>query len=1085
MSLKKRATLLLVSFAALPVIQIAAKNAEAHALGAQFQDPPLESRPSSFWPWIGGHITKEGIKADLEAMKRSGMRGGKIFDLSLYIPEGSVAYGSQEWRDLVDYAITTGHEMGLEIGFHNCPGWATSGGPWVKPEDSMKRMVFSETKVDATAAGPIQLAMPANIREDFYRDVAVLAVPETVAAPVARVEYDGGDVSALQTGDSGTSVPVTSGQPAVFVFTYNEVTTVSSWAMDAVGNAAGGFEVTIESSVDGREFSEVARFSAGGRLRGRTALTHSFDPVQARVFRVTMVPPLNRGNVVRFQVASLNLLPDARIPNSSLVSLGAASATRQFHPPRTPTRDSKNAIEPGKILDLTGRMAPDGSLSWEPPEGAWTVLRFGYTSTGAKNHPAREGGKGLEVDKMDAEAVRRFFAAALNPVLERNAGKISVIGIDSWEAGLSNWTSRFPAEFKARRGYDIVPFLPVLTGRIVGSPADSYAFLQDFRVVITDLLAENYHRVMQEEAAKHGCEIFLEPYPGWNMDEFKSSRHADLVASEFWIHDGGKLGSVMSSVRRTSAMVETIKEDKRLSAEAFTARPANAGWRMSPRSMKQVADSALINGVNDFTFHSFAHQPRDDMRPGFTHGRYGTEFGRHNTWWPMAGAFNDYLARCGLMLRQGNREADFLFLKNEGTFVDDRFPDPPPGHDYLFIAPFTLLESKVENGMVLTPGGGSHPAVVVPALWVADLPLLEKLIELKEGGVAVLGGRPVMPAGRNDLEQQDAWNERVERLFPSGARPASTTDLTKEMESREIGPDFSFEPPEVPLEAVHRRTGNLDIYFVRNAGTEPVQAAVRFRVARDHAGLWDALDGSIRPAQVTTPEEGYRSVSIDLPPLGSTFVVFGDGVPGASVEKPLSVRAQTVPGDWKVTFQPPGGAPFEREFQTLTLWNESSDETVKYFSGTAVYQSTFELPPVDADAHVQIELGTVHDMARVRINGQDAGICWTAPDRLDITKLVQPGPNRLEIEVANTWVNRLIGDEALPAEAEFDGISANAGTTAGVLTKFPDWYRDPTKVASRRRSTFAAWRHYDDKSPLLPSGLAGPVTVRLLAPERE
>jgi hypothetical protein len=236
---------------------------------------------------------------------------------------------------------------------------------------------------------------------------------------------------------------------------------------------------------------------------------------------------------------------------------------------------------------------------------------------------------------------------------------------------------------------------------------------------------------------------------------------------------------------------------------------------------------------------------------------------------------------------------------------------------------------------------------------------------------------------------------------------------------------------------------------------------------------------------VTTPEEGYRSVSIDLPPLGSTFVVFGDGVPGASAEEPLSVQAQTVPGDWKVTFQPPGGAPFEREFQTLTLWNESSDEAVKYFSGTAVYQSTFELPPVDADARVQIELGAVHDMARVRINGQDAGICWTAPDRLDITKLVQPGPNRLEIEVANTWVNRLIGDESLPAEAEFDGISANAGTTEGVLTKFPDWYRDPTKVASRRRSTFAAWRHYDDKSPLLPSGLAGPVTVRLLAPERE
>jgi hypothetical protein len=1054
-----------------------ASGKEAVALEAQFRDPPLASRPSSFWPWIGGHITKEGIQADLAAMKASGMRGGILFDLSLYIPEGGAAYGSQEWQDLVDYAISTGHGMGLEIGFQNCPGWATSGGPWVKPEDSMKRMVYSETKVSAPGGSPIRLAMP-DIKEDFYRDVAVLAIKDKVETETARITFNGGDVSGLQGTGPQSPVPILSGEPAVFEFAFDAVTAISSWGMDLIGNAAGAVDVTIESSVDGKSFASVAKFNAGGRLRGRTPLTQSFDPVEGRIFRVTMIPPFNRGNVTRFQVASLNLLPDARIPNYAMLSLGSSSAARQFHSPRMPSTDAHGAIDPAKILDLTDRLGPDGNLTWEPPSGAWTLLRFGYTSTGAKNHPARQGGEGLEVDKMNAEAVRRFFAAALVPVLERSKGKISVIGIDSWEAGTSNWTDQFPQEFKRLRGYDIQPFLPVLTGRIVGSPAESYAFLQDFRVTVTDLVAENYHRVMQEEAHRHGARLSVEPYPGWNMDEFKSSQYADRVMAEFWVHDIGAAGAFMSSVRRTSAMVETIQNEKILSSEAFTGRPADAGWRQTPRTLKRVADSALVNGVNDFTFHSFVHQPRDDMRPGFMHGRYGTEFGRHNTWWPMAGAFNDYLARSGLMLRQGNRMADFLFMKNEGTFMDDRFPDVPPGYEFLYIAPFTLLESKVDNGMVVTPGGGRHALLVLPSVWVADLPLLEKLRAFKEAGVTVLGAKPVMPAGRNDLQQLEKWNALVGEIFPPTARFPTTVHLTTAAQARGIGPDFSFDPQDAPLEYAHRRAGNLDIYFVRNAESEPVKGRALFRVSSDRAQFWNPLDGSVLPAPVTVQDGAYSAVSIDLPPLGSTFVVFGAGGSPSETRAVPAVAAEIEPQGWKVTFRPPSGKTFTRDVGTLALWNESEDDAVKYFSGTAVYEGAFKVPALTAGSQVVIDLGIVHDMARVRVNGKAAGVCWTPPDRLDITALVKPGTNRLEIEVANTWVNRLIGDESLPTEAEYDGMSANAGTTAGVLTKFPDWYRDPAKAASRQRSTFAAWRHYDQNSPLVPSGLAGPVTVK-------
>ena len=950
-----------VVFAALLSADISAKS-DLVALDEQFRRPPLDCKPSSFWPWIGGHITREGLQADLDAMEAAGMRGGIIFDLSMYIPEGEVAYGSQAWQDLVQFAITSGHDRGLEIGLLNCPGWATSGGPWVSPEQSMKRLVHTEKTGITPENGPVRIEAPES-REKFYRDVAVIALPEKGAAPDSLLP-------------------------------------------------------------------DYSKLSLGADFKGYRQVN-----------------------------------PYAAVP------------APRFIPQQPPSSEARGAVRPGDILVLSDKLRPDGTLDWEVPPGSWTVLRFGFTSTGARNHPAREGAKGLEVDKMDAAAVQRFFADGVAPVLQRAGGKTSFVAIDSWEAGLSNWTEHFPREFRNRRGYDIIPFLPVLAGRIVGSSAETYAFLHDFRATITDLIAENYHRVMREEAARQGAALAVQPYKDLNMDSAKSGRQLDRILGEFWVN-----GMFMNWVRRTSGMVETMKEDKRMSAEAFTARPDDAAWRHSPRTLKRVADAALVNGVNDFILHSFVHQPRDDMRPGFTHGRFGTEFSRHNTWWPMAGAFNDYLARCGLMLRQGNRVADFLCLESPGPSSQDRFPAVPAGYDYLFIAPFTLLESKVENGKVVTPGGGKHAAVVLPAVWVADLALLEKLATLQDAGVAVLGPEPVMPAGRNDLAQTEQWNALVGRIFSGAPRRVTTTDLEQAMRERGVGPDFVCEPPGAQLEYAHRRSGDRDIYFVRNPGEEAVQTRALFRVASDRVQLWDPLDGSIRTVPVETAGDGRRAVALDLARSGSVFVVFGVGDGAAEPESARKVSSEIFPTGWKVTFRPPGGEPFEWELPTLGLWNQSDDVALKYFSGTAVYAATFELPETGSDRQVEINLGAVHEMARVWVNGKEAGVCWTPPDCLDITALVQPGPNRLEIEVANTWVNRLIGDEALPAEAEFDGISANAGTTAGVLTKFPDWYRDPTKVASRRRSTFAAWRHYDDKSPLLPSGLAGPVSVRVYEP---
>ena len=933
------------------VLFVLAGSLHAGSLEQEFLNPPLEYRPSCFWGWIGGHITKEGIAADLDSMKNSGMSGGLIFDLSLYIPEGGIPYGSEEWYDLMDYAVEAGADKGLEIGLQNCPGWATSGGPWVDPEHSMKRVVFSETTADSSS-GAVVLPQPKS-RENFYRDIAVLAVPESEGSP------------------------------------------------------------------------------------------------------------------------------DERTPEIELLTLGDRKSIRRFFPAENPFSDSSSAVRIEDILDLTGSLKENGELDWTPPKGTWTVLRFGYTGTGTKNHPAREGGEGLEVDKMDARAVRDHFENSLGAILRKADGRVSSVLVDSWEAGQQNWTAEFSEKFSERNGYDLIPFLPVLTGRVVESPLDTQCFLRDFRRTITDLVAENYFGVMREEANRYGAELINEPYPGFAFDEFKAADQVDVVAGEFWVG-----GISLQTLKRTGSMVETMKADKQLGAEAFTATPDNGRWQATPRSLKPEADAAFVQGLNWVVFHSLIHQPRDDMRPGFTHGRYGTEFGRHNTWWPWAKPFNDYLSRTGVLLRQGNRVADFLYMKNDGPFSDDRFPPVPAGHDFLYIAPFTLLASHVEDGMVVTPGGGRHPVLVVPKLWAADLPMLEKLIELKNGGVLLLGPAPVMPAGRKDLKQIDAWKHGCAQLWPSAAKGYPTTRETANA-AKEIGfgPDFKTEPSDSGLEYAHRRSGDRDIYFIRNPKDQAVKANVTFRVSGKGLELWNPIDGSVSSAAIAESTDQGSVVQIELPAFGSTFAVFSGNVQEHVPAKPESpeLRQSLELSSWSVTFKPVIGNDFKRKFPELSLWNESDDEAVKYFSGPATYISEFELP--EHRGPVVLDIGEVYDLAEVAVNGTGAGVCWTKPNRIDITDLVQSGKNRLEITVVNRWINRLIGDEFLPEESQYKGIARSDSATAGVLSAFPEWYTN--RYLSHKRSTFASWRHYSDQSSLVPSGLSGPVQVFFLTSGKE
>ncbi len=1106
---------LVVTVSSAPLLHAAG----AEALEQSFQSAPPDNRPICFWGWVAGHVTKEGIRADLQAMKDAGMRGAILFDVSLYMPQGPVMYGTPEWRDCVDFAIQTAAEMGLVISLQNCPGWATSGGPWVSVNQSMKQLSTAELPVSGPGLQKLTLPKPPS-RLDFYREVAVLAVPSASPPPTPSAfesNVPGADLARLQDGAGNTSLKIPAGLAAPeFTFTFAEPATIRTLELLLAGMASGPYEGEIFSSADGVAFSPVRKFNLAAEFKASNTLTVSFPPITAKAFRVVL--NAREGSAVAgLAVAELRFSNVYRLDGFQALSLSPVIVTRNYTPPAFPLRDDPDAIRVDQVIDLTDKLQPDGTLEWDVPPGRWDILRIGYTTTGAKNHPAQPAGEGLETDKMDAEVTRSHFRQSLGEILDRAANRtprgLDGVLIDSWEAGRQNWTQRFPEEFAKRRGYDMKPFLPVLMGRVVQSAADATAFLADFRRTICDLIAENYFGAMRREANARGLKLYAEPYPGFTFDEYAAASNVDVVVAEFW------LGMDARVVKRMSSLVET-QGGTEVAAEAFTARPSDGRWQATPGSIKPVADRAFVNGLNRCVLHAWALQPRNDLRPGFTYGRYGTDFGRLNTWWPLAGPFVDYLSRTGMLLQHGARVADFLFLKNSGPFTEDGFPPVPAGYDGNAIAPFTLLRSQLKDGRVVPPAGGSYAAVVLPSSWFAETALLEKLAELHAGGVAVLGPPPVMPDGRLGLMDLEKWNALVAKLWPSGRQPGpASSHLAKAAEERGLAPDVRTIPAKAPIEWAHRSKEGLEFYFVRNTSDTAQSVTLDLRVSGRRPEIWDPVTAARSDAAAFSVANGRTQIALSLPPSGSLFIVFRQALPARWLSqitgpdgRPVAAErfedglllpaagqyaltfsdgsradaaAPAVPGNlpvtgpWKVRFEPAYGKSFDTTLSALTLWNENSDPRIRHFSGPAVYAAEFTAPDTAALPHRAIlDLGEVYDLAEVVVNGRKAAVLWTAPYQIDVTPYVKPGRNTLAIRVVNRWINRLIGDEALPPDAKYD--EGGKDFTLGALLEFPEWYYDKQKLDARSRATFSTWKHYTAQSPLVKSGLGGPVTLRFL-----
>ncbi len=1311
----------------------------------QFSDPPASARPRTWWHWMNGNITAGGITRDLEAMARIGVRGFQIFQVGTGIPKGPVDYGSAEHVRLLEHAMKEAERLGLECDFHNCPGWSSSGGPWNGPEHSMKIVTWSEQTVEGGRKVSLRLPQP-PARMSFYRDIAVIAFPTpagdepfrprvrtaraTSQQGGAETELTAAQLDTLFGEDprAGVTVHAAGSSPGHLLIEFAELVEVRSVSFHALplapgapGGGPGGPSgaVTLEVSQDGARFENVCEVSVatGPVLEGfpLAPATASFAAVQGRFFRLAL-PQTRRISMLRLSGAPRL----ANWPVKTNCLHHSRGRPDQLGAP-TPDVAPASLIDASRILDLTASMRPDGSLDWDPPAGRWTILRLGYTTTARTNHPGPDGGAGLECDKLSAEAMDHHFQGFFGPLLASlgRLGKRGLAGalIDSYEVGMQNWTDRFAEEFRKRAGYDLLRYLPVFTGRIVGSVDESERFLWDLRRVQADMMADNYYGRFTELCHKHGIKSYTEPYDGGPFDEMQIGSRMDVTMGEFWY---GRKNTLDRSMKLASSIAH-LKGQAAVGAEAFTGAPPFSRWQEHPYALKAQGDFYFTQGLTLCIFHRYAHQPHPSAVPGMTMGPWGFHFDRTNTWFEKAKPWIDYLSRCQFLLQQGLPAADLLYFTGEDAPVDtpspeDLDPPVPPAYDFDFIhAEAILRDLRVQGGRIVARSGAEYRLLVLPPRRTMTLRVLRRLHELVRAGMWMLGPKPERSPSLADRNSEAEWQRLAGELWGKmdgrnvrenalgqgrvfwGVPPAEV------LVRLQAGPDFecSSRSGDAPVNFLHRRTSDADIYFVACRRRQPEDVVTSFRIASGQPEIWQPDTGRITPAPAFEVRGGRTYVPLQLDPGGSVFVVFRRGAarpsiqsvrrdgaarpliqcasfpspargrqaqvsgnftisvwirpdtfavlappragaggiggavssyvfyppdgetlygkghaacglvagrnglsvversgarmeaslvaetglagwahvalvyrdhtpflyvdgrlaaqgkrsawqvhpgvgeslqrdgadyfegdqcppevlpralseaevaelakqgpprftprrsvelvchpsPGLLVCQPGRYRVEgarqaeiavaalpepvTISGPWTVKFPPDRGAPDSIRMERLASLHLHPDVGVRHFSGTAHYEATFEWKTApDRKRRVHLGLGRVGVIAEVTLNGSDLGALWKPPFRMDVTDALRQGTNRLEVRVTNLWLNRIIGDEQMPAEATY-GSAARPGF-GNAIQKLPEWFLQGKPKPPGGRVTFTTWKHWDAKGPLSESGLIGPVVL--------
>ncbi|MBN2295671.1 MAG: discoidin domain-containing protein [Pirellulales bacterium] len=998
-------------------------------------------------------------------------------------------FGSPQWMELFVHACREAKRLGLELSLNIQSGW-NLGGPKVTPEEATQTLVWSKTEVKGPAKIKKMLKKPRipERNEGFYRDIAVIAVPLGNVNGGTQSEKNTSITCSIQASSSPPDYPAVmamdgnqktfwvsekrpdENHPQWLLLKLSKPTNISKLSL--LGRKGyGPRECVIQVSLDNKTFHTVKEAS----LKDGEMLEASFQPRQAKFVRLLFTDAYDTNPVAgkprNVQVTEIKLPGTGIVPRPGVMSrpikdLSLKSATRElgmsapdcrFLLNTAPALPGELAVKSSDILDISAKMDKDGLLRWDVPKGEWAVLRIGHTATGAHVSTQSAGWSGRVLDYLNPDSLDAYWNRNIDPLFKAigpMAGTtMCYVQTDSWEGGGMNWTPGFDRIFRKSRGYDPIPWLAVLAGYVVDSREDSNAFLADFRKTIGDLVAGHYGR-LAELSKKYGMATHPEcsgPHAG-PLDGLKNYGRSELMMSEFWSPAPHRpTPPNRFFVKQASSAAHTYGKQL-VGAEGFTT--IGPHWNDSPSMhMKPSFDHEICSGLNLLFNHTFTCSPKETGMPGQEYFA-GTHFNPQITWWDEAPAVIDYFRRCQYLTQQGRFVADVLYyygdhIPNIATLKQSDPAGALPGFDYDVLSEELLLCGlAVKKGRLVLPSGMEYRVLVLPDHRVLSLGALKKVDQLVRAGATVLGPKPLKavsleggPQGKQLFQKlaDGLWGPGEQAKTAKGSRNVGQGRVAWGMTARDflladgVAPDVTFEDASQAsgMDWIHYRIGDADVYFLCEQSGKAGNVTAIFRPAGRIPELWDAVDGSIREAATFSFAGGHTHLPLKFDPYDSILVVFrkaasGDRDNGPNF--PTWKEKQPISGPWRVTFDTKWGGPDQPvRFDTLTSWTDHDDPRIKYYSGKAVYSTTFDIADDPTGKPLAIELGQVKDVgiAGIKLNGNDLGVVWRAPFRVNIAKAVQKGQNKLEVTVVNSWRNRLIGDEKLPKEKRLTRTNIN------------------------------------------------------------
>ena len=982
------------------------------------------TKPWTFWYWMYGAVTETGIRADLQAMKDVGLGGCYLMPIrgTEQAPATLPELGSEPaqqltprfWQ-LVDYAFAQADSLGLEMGIHVCDGFALAGGPWITPEESMQKIVFSQ--VQAVGGQCPELPVPQHY-EGYYEDIACYAIPVADYPNPGPSPQRGGElrVTTSPTVTRDEKGTFRASEPGWIQYEYPEAVTCRSIEVIPSGNNLQSQRLSLSVSDDGVTFRPVKQLTPPRQGWQNTdyTLTYAIPKTSARYFRFSWTPEGTEPGSEDLDAAKWKpvlKLKDVRLSPEMRIHQWEGKAGYVWRKAEPATEEEAPAADCPKLTGILRLELQNSKVVNPLPKGNWRVVRIGHTSTGHTNATAG-GGKGLECDKFSEAAVRKQVSNWFGLFMQRPHSRVvKYMHVDSWECGSQNWSQTFATEFQRRRGYDLLPWLPVMAGIPVESAAESEQVLRDVRQTIDELKNEVFFRTVSQCARQYGVQLSAESVaPTMMSDGMSHYRYADLPMGEYWLnsptHD--KPNDMLDAISGAHVYGKPI-----IQAEGFT--EVRGVWDETPATVKPLLDRNFALGMNRLFFHVFTHNPYTDKKPGMTLDGIGLFFQRDQTWFPEARGLVDYVTRCQTLLQQGQPVADIAVYTGEDyprrAFTPDRLVPMLPG---LFGPDRVASERQrlANHGLPMTesPVGVSHSAGI-PDLkdWVNPLHGYQYDSMNKDA----LLSQPfhykvlVIPEGTALTDEVKA---KVAQLRRQGVLV-----IDKPYQQPTIqGIALDLVLPE-GIAFTHRTGDGFDIYFLANQTDKEQTFKPVFRQMPKEAVLYNPLNGEAAP---------YNG-AVTLPPYGSLFVCSQQTLSSQPGNTPFPAGELSVPSlgtitqPWAIHFREAG---ITLETRQLFDWSQHEDDRIRYFSGHARYTTTFKHKGKAAKA--VLRLGRVCDVAHVWLNGVDCGIAWTAPYEVDVTKALKKGKNRLEIEVVNTWHNALRGmDQGKPP---YEGIWTNA-----------------------------------------------------------